>query len=170
MIACSPELLKLASQSQNNLLAVDKLQKEFRKILSFCEYNNECFEEDIKDYIIDEVCIEPDFKTYGFVSIPECEKACFVLADQVKGFQSIYDGTGTACKEELSKIYDLEDDLDDLEEDLRKAERDYKKADSDEEEEEAWEDLEDARDDYDDTYRDYQKAVREYKKCKAGLN
>ena len=83
LIACTPELLKLASQYQNNLLAVDKLQKEFRKILSFCEYDNECFEEDIKDYIIDEVCIEPDYKDYGFLSILECDKFCFPLADEM---------------------------------------------------------------------------------------
>ena len=168
-IACSPELLKLASQYQNNLLSIDKLQKEFRKILSYCDYDNKCFEEDIKDYIENKVCIKPDFSVYGFVSIPECEKACFVLADQVKNFQNIGGVGGVSCKEELTKLYDLEEDLDDARDDLDDAEREYNRVDDDDEQD-AWDDLQDAQDDYKDTRRDYDKAYREYKKCKAGIN
>ena len=42
LIACSQ-----TSQYQHNLIAMNELQKEFRKILSHCEYDNKCFERGI---------------------------------------------------------------------------------------------------------------------------
>ena len=183
LIACSPGLLNLASEYQNNILNLDKLQKEFRKELSYCDYDKKCFEERIKDYIEKQVCVAPDYKKYGFVSIQECDKACFTLADQVKNFQNF--GGDSPCKEELAKIYDLEDDLDKVERDLDEAKKDLEKAeidyktvegDKDNEEKRAWEDYQEAREDYQearddfkDDQRDFNKYVREYKKCLAGI-
>ena len=168
LIACSPEFLKLASQYQNNILSLDKLQKEFRKELSHCDYDKQCFDENIKDYIEKQVCVSPDYESYGFVSVRECEKACFTLADQVKNFQNFGE---VSCKNELAKTYDLEEKLDEAKEDLDEADRDYTKADKidKDEEKEAWEDLQEAKEDFNDTQRDYNKSVREYNKCISGI-
>ena len=84
------------------------------------------------------------------------------MADQVKGFQNYYGGTGTACKDKLAKLYDLEDDLDEAKRELNKTD--------DDDYDETLDDYNDAWDDYDDTWDDYQKALRDYKRCKAGLS
>ena len=162
LITCSSELLKLGSQYQKNILAFDKLQKEFRKELSFCDYNKDCFEKNIKDYIETQICIPPVYEEYGFISTKECEKTCLILANQAMNLTG-----GNSCEEELKTLYDLEEDIDQAEEDLDEAKEDYEDVDLDDkdEEEDARQEYEEAKDDLDDTWKDYNEALREYRKC-----
>ena len=78
------------------------------------------------DYIIDEVCIEPYYKDYGFVSIPECDKVCFPLPDKIIK-QNRYSDLQDEYFKEQKKQRDYEREGQELEIQQRRyeTERDY---------------------------------------------
>ena len=162
----SKELMQLASKYSSNVLAMDKLQEQFRHILSDCNYEKECFDKELDFYINGHICTETAFKQYGFISPTECEKASKEAARQV----AQYIAGGELCKKELETLYKREDDTQEAKDDLNEAKREYDRimgssSSSVEDKEKAWEEYQDRKEDLDNAWDDYNKAFKEYQRC-----
>ena len=155
-------LLGLASEYANNAVFLDDLQKNLRKILSGCAYEQDCFEEESKDYIESKVCRRDTYESYGFISVKECDKACFSLADTISrtiNQRAGSDRENPKAARALESLDEAEEDLDEARVDLAEAkaelydaEDDLDRADDD--------DRESAREDYDEAYDEYRKAIK----------
>ena len=92
----SPEIIKLASEYQANINFFEQAQKSLRKILSDCNYERECFEENATNHIKTGFC--PKYEEYNFVSASECERAGQGIMDLILGkteFGNLHQKTGS---------------------------------------------------------------------------